>query len=388
MPRTKKTKLKDDSEAPVAGTSELSQVDNGAASSQEATPDDVSGIANADATASVDRPDQGEVVAIEALAGEVVADTVDVGGEVYEAVSEQDKGENADEEELATENAEITIIAANTEHATDTGEELQALTAEERQRFMALDREVEESFLAAARALREISEQKLYREAYATFEDYIASRFDFTKRLAYYYIDAAKIADNLLDCEPMVHILPTSERQLRPLKNLSPEEQRKIWRRSVEKADGMTPSGALVRETKEEILGPQKGVERRLPQLQAGDICVIRGSSDELLKERIGYWAVVNEVRADGLANLTLYDGTVNGVFLRNLSRIESSGEEKTAWMNLLDHLAALNDWLDLGDRAINLLFHHFGTLKEPHLTSAEERILHLLDRIAQSVEE
>ena len=46
-----------------------------------------------------------------------------------------------------------------------------------------------------------------------------------------YYIDAANVADNLAKSEQNVHFMPTSESQLRPLKNLSAENQRAVWER-------------------------------------------------------------------------------------------------------------------------------------------------------------
>lgn len=51
---------------------------------------------------------------------------------------------------------------------------------------------------------------------------------------AHRLIDAAEVAQNLLP----VGNKPVSERQLRPLASLEPEEQRMVWEQAVEESDG------------------------------------------------------------------------------------------------------------------------------------------------------
>lgn len=43
-------------------------------------------------------------------------------------------------------------------------------------------------------------------------------------------MDAADVFDNLLEkCDPLDHILPTNERQVRPLTKLEPQQQQDVW---------------------------------------------------------------------------------------------------------------------------------------------------------------
>jgi hypothetical protein len=100
-----------------------------------------------DDTAAEDLRDEGQTRAIEAITGEPVTPE--------------------DEEEALPDEPEV----PEAELVTDLlpTEEL-PLSPEERERFITLDREVEDSFLTAARALREISKRRLYRESYPTFE--------------------------------------------------------------------------------------------------------------------------------------------------------------------------------------------------------------------------
>jgi hypothetical protein len=333
--------------------------------------------------------DEGEARAIQNITGEEVS--------LFEDREGQEGGEGAQEDENADvissiedssdESGVLVAAAFDAELLPDSpqSEEEMPLTAEERERFVTLERQVEESFLTAARALREINERRLYRESYPTFEDYIRDRFDFTKRLAYYYIDAANIADNLSRSELKVHVMPTSETQLRPLKNLPPEQQRIVWGKSVERADGKAPSGALVRQTKEELFPPEGNGKVSPPRFEEGDVCVVRGTTNELLTDRRGYWAVIDEVTSDGTVTLSLYDREkIDTVSPSELSPLPFKGKEKRDRRKLLSRLHMIDEGLRNDDRGVVLLMRHFGTLKAPFLTPMEEDILRLLERQAR----
>ena len=73
--------------------------------------------------------------------------------------------------------------------------------------------------------------RRLYRHTHATFEDYCRERWGMNRAHAYRLIDAATVAVNL---SPMGDILPTAERQARPLTVLEPAQQREAWQRAVE----------------------------------------------------------------------------------------------------------------------------------------------------------
>ncbi len=133
-------------------------------------------------------------------------------------------------------------------HITDTGAsntvpveaiELLELSEEEQRLRLQLERVVERSFYEAGKALKLLRDQKLYRSSHKTFEEYCKDRFEYNRRQPYHLIEAAAVVDNLSEeCAPMVHILPTSERQVRPLTGLEPLQQREAWQMSVEEAGG------------------------------------------------------------------------------------------------------------------------------------------------------
>ena len=116
-----------------------------------------------------------------------------------------------------------------------------------------LERTVQQAFFVAGQALKALRDKRLYRETHATFADYVRDRFDFTKRAAYYLIDAYEVVNNLKS-EQFVHtnigtnILPTKESQCRPLAKLPPERQREVWQIAVDKAKGKVPSARIVKE--------------------------------------------------------------------------------------------------------------------------------------------
>ena len=74
-----------------------------------------------------------------------------------------------------------------------------------------LEKTVQRAFFVAGQALKTLRDKKLYRESHNRFEDYLRDRFGFTKRKAYYLIDAYNVVENLKS-EPMVHFLPISKR--------------------------------------------------------------------------------------------------------------------------------------------------------------------------------
>jgi hypothetical protein len=89
-----------------------------------------------------------------------------------------------------------------------------------------------QSFYEVGRALMEIRDQGLYRDAkgYATFEEYCKKEWDFSRIRAYQLIEAVEVKENVLT---RVNIEPSSEKQIRPLVKLTPEKQREAWQQAV-----------------------------------------------------------------------------------------------------------------------------------------------------------
>jgi hypothetical protein len=83
-----------------------------------------------------------------------------------------------------------------------------------------------QTFVEVGNALLEIREARLYRQDFATFEDYCRERWEMSYRRSKQLMDAATVVSNLNNCSDC---LPTHESQIRPLAKLEPEQQREAW---------------------------------------------------------------------------------------------------------------------------------------------------------------
>lgn len=152
-------------------------------------------------------------------------------------------------------------------------EVLEELTEAEEADRQRLEIKVERAFYEAGAALRELRDKRLYRSTHRTFEEYCYERFGYTRRRPYQLIEAAIIFENLCtigtqnseqdnlctngtqnDLSPNERqILPTSERQVRDLINLEPDEQREVWLQAVEEVGGKVPTGRVVKSIVERL---------------------------------------------------------------------------------------------------------------------------------------
>lgn len=92
------------------------------------------------------------------------------------------------------------------------------------------------TFIDVGNALLEIRDEKLYRLDYGTFEEYCQERWGFNDRRARQLISAAETVATLKSGTVVPLLIPTTERIVRPLTKLEPEEQPIVWRRAVESA--------------------------------------------------------------------------------------------------------------------------------------------------------
>ncbi len=188
-----------------------------------------------------------------------------------------------------------------------------------------LERKVERAFYEAGRSLAEIRDRRLFRSTHQTFGEYCRERFCFTEVAASYKIAAAKVVDNLTiglskdetknltiglenKSEEMttidVQILPTSERQVRPLTKLEPSQQREAWLKSVQQAGGRVPSGRIVKGIVEQI-------QERNPvpnPWKVGDVAKIVVKDNPELRGKAGCMAVVTSF-GDFSCTVKVWDG-------------------------------------------------------------------------------
>lgn len=163
--------------------------------------------------------------------------------------------------------------------------------SEERDRHR-LETKVERAFYEAGSALREIRDRKLYRSTHETFEEYCKERFGFQRSHCYQLIDASGVVDNLSAIGGQ--ILPTSERQVRPLTKLEPDEQRQVWTEAVDETGGKVPSGAIVKSVVQRI--KERDNTPPTPEYGIGDVVEIRSSYGSSISKHNGCWGIVTHV--------------------------------------------------------------------------------------------
>jgi N6-adenosine-specific RNA methylase IME4 len=122
------------------------------------------------------------------------------------------------------------------------------------------------TFVDVGAALLKIHDKKLYRQEYSTFEEYCNKKWGFTDRRARMYIDASKTVGNL-QSGTTVPVLPTNERQTRPLTKLAPEDQVKAWAKVIETAPEGKITAKVVLEAAKEIQ-QERREERRAERIE------------------------------------------------------------------------------------------------------------------------
>ncbi|MGH2412924.1 MAG: hypothetical protein ACRDEA_04350, partial [Microcystaceae cyanobacterium] len=240
--------------------------------------------------------------------------------------------------------------------------ELEELTDEEQKERLRLERQVEKAFYQAGQALKKLRDERLYRSTHKSFEEYCQDRFGFTRVAAHYKIAATEVVENLLTIGSQnstsesvltngsqnstteevltigYQILPTNERQVRPLVTLDADQQREIWQQAVEEAGGKVPSGRLVKDIVQRI-------RERTPvpnPFHVGEVCQILVKDNPELRGKGGCWCIVAEMRDFG-CSVQAWDGEYFAR-IENLKLLDYSPAQREEVHRLCERLNCL-DW-------------------------------------------
>jgi hypothetical protein len=118
------------------------------------------------------------------------------------------------------------------------------------------------TFVDVGLALVAIREQRLYRQDYGTFEDYLRQRWDLGQSRAYQLMDAANVV-TVLKSSTTVE-LPMNEAQTRPLTRLPAEQQAEVWQEAVETA----PAGKVTADHVKKTVNRRKGTPADGPKVK------------------------------------------------------------------------------------------------------------------------
>ncbi|MBK1990891.1 hypothetical protein A0J48_025850 [Sphaerospermopsis aphanizomenoides BCCUSP55] len=274
-----------------------------------------------------------------------------------------------------------------TNHAeTAVSSELTELSTDEWRDRIFLERQVEKAFYAAAKALKEIRDRRLYRSTHSTFENYCRSRFGFTNRHVNYLIAGSLVVENLMGTNNSQvktqdqtgtngsQILPTSERQVRPLVSLEPEQQCLAWQQAVEQAGGKIPSGRQVQDIVDKIRERTK-----VPNpYHVGEVCILLPKDNPELKGKSGCWGVITHV---GDYSCTIETGdTEYTVKIEHLKSLELLDEECQFMQQLCSKLRRLHQ-IENRDSAVDWLCSGLGKQPKPYLSPLQSKLLNIVEQ-------
>jgi hypothetical protein len=134
-----------------------------------------------------------------------------------------------------------------------------ALSHDESSRLSTLEATIERgltTFVEVGSALSEIRDQRLYRETHGTFESYCQERWGMSSRRANQLVSAAEVVSAISDNgNHGSQILPTTERQARPLAELPKPDRADAWQEAVESAPNGKPTAKTVKDVVDRKLG-------------------------------------------------------------------------------------------------------------------------------------
>ncbi|WP_225226244.1 hypothetical protein [Komarekiella delphini-convector] len=264
------------------------------------------------------------------------------------------------------------------------------LTDSEQSERLYLERRVERAFSEAGKALMQLRDRRLYRSTHKTFEEYCKDRFGFERRHSYRLIDASAVVDNLIQMRPNgtqaetelseqqmcpngLQILPTSERQVRPMTKLEPSQQQHVWQAAVQEAGGKAPSGRIVTNVMQRIIERTK-----VPNTyQLSEVCQITVKDNPDLRGKGGCWGIVTHV-GDYSCTVMTWDGeyTVRTDHLKSMNYTDSECQDM---QSISTRINTIRNSDNLEEAALAVL-KHLGKLKRPYLTGLEEKMLNLIE--------
>lgn len=111
------------------------------------------------------------------------------------------------------------------------------------------------SFIEVGTALQAIRDNRLYREAFPTFEGYCQDKWGMTRRNANYLIDAVEVVDSLGTIVPK----PENEAQARPLSRVEPDIRPELWQSAIDTAPNGKVTAAHVGKVVDEYQEKERG---------------------------------------------------------------------------------------------------------------------------------
>lgn len=238
-----------------------------------------------------------------------------------------------------------------------------------------LEQQVRTGFVLRGKALERIKLLKLYRDNYASFEDYCDGVFGFTTLYINRCIVSAEtysVIAEYLETNGLNDPKPTKQRQLRPIfqAHLTPVEAGEVWVMAVTLAMGKVPPASVVKEAVKIYL------QQKYPPInpfESGQVCRITGG----VPGKKNCWGVVSEVRQDECVVDTWDSQYI--VSVDDLLPMKMTSDQEEQMLDLGERMTALSEVGELDEAAIWLL-QGLERLKRSQLNSLEEKLLQVLE--------
>ena len=167
-------------------------------------------------------------------------------------------------------------------------------------------------------------------------------------------------------------ILPTSERQVRPMTKLEPQEQQEVWLRAVEIAGGKVPTGRIVKGVVQKIMERTK-----VPNTyQIGEVCQILAKDNPELRGKGGCWGIVSAVN-EFSCTVRMWDGeyTVGLQHLKSYNYLPAECEQMQV---ICDRIGRV--YSGELEESVQKFLEMLGKLNRAYLTGLEEKLLSVLE--------
>ncbi|MBH8564962.1 hypothetical protein I8748_22720 [Nostoc sp. CENA67] len=169
-----------------------------------------------------------------------------------------------------------------------------------------------------------------------------------------------------------LQILPTSERQVRPLVKLKPTQQQEVWLLAVEEAGGKVPTSKIVLEIVQRVIEPTQ-----IPNTyQLGEICQIQALDNPQLKGLSGCWAIVSAVNDLNCA-VKMWNGeyTVALKHLKSCKYLPAECEQMRLLCERINRVYSTEL-----EESVQKFLESLGKLNSSYLTVLEEKLLSVLE--------
>ena len=255
------------------------------------------------------------------------------------------------------------------------------LSEQEQKLRSSLEKEVKTAFYVAGLALIELNQLRLYRSTHLSFQEFCQDVFGYSSDYAYLKMAAARVYQNLLDNLLSVNgtqpILPTRQRQLRPIVKAKLEiaAQVQVWQLAVSLAEGKVPSGSIVAEAVASYLAQD---DTELNPFSVGEVCQIVVRGNNKLKGQAGHWCIIEEIN-DGECIVNTWNNQLS-VPYHNLESKRFDEHEYRAIEDLGVRMSLLHQTGRL-DRAALWVLNGLAKLDRSQLTPLESKLLSVIEQ-------